>query len=421
MRCILLLILLVPWLADARCADDNGGLKLPPGFCASVFADNLGAARHIAVAADGAVYVNTYRRGAKTPEGGFLVALFDVDGDGVAEHVLRFGESSADARARGGTGIAYHAGYLYAEESGRILRYPKRDGELVPKGAKEVMVEDLPTERGHTMHPFAIADDGSLYVNSGSATNNCEAKGGQRPPGQDPCPELATRAGVWRYSIHAPGKVFGPEARYATGLRNNVALAVHPRGVLHAVPHGRDELHENWPERFDAVMGGELPAEAMYRVAQGADYGWPYCFYDGLHARYLLAPEYGGDGRRNDRCTGRPLPLAVFPAHWAPNALAFYTHNAFPQRYQGGAFVAFHGSWNRPKEQEGYNVVFLPLTTSGEPSGPYEVFADGFAGRVKTPQGAAHRPTGLAIGLGGVLYVSDDQRGRIWRIQYLQP
>src|SRR3981081_3487628 len=107
----------------ARCDPENGGLKLPPVFCASVFADNLGQARHIAVAPDGAVYVNTwrspYRKDASVPRGGFLVALFDGDGSGVADQVLRFGESSSDPRASGGTGVAIHRGYLYAEESGR--------------------------------------------------------------------------------------------------------------------------------------------------------------------------------------------------------------------------------------------------------------------------------------------------------------
>jgi glucose/arabinose dehydrogenase len=422
---ILLVLVLVPSAAAARCDPDNGGLKLPPGFCATVFADNLGQARHIAVAPDGAVYVNTwrnpYRKDARVPRGGFLVALYDVDGSGYADHVLRFGESSSDPRASGGTGVAIHRGYLYAEESGRIVRYPLRDGELVPKGEREVVLDDLPTTGGHTMHPFAITPEGALFVNSGSASNACQVKDrAKHSRGKDPCNELETRAGLWRYEATTPGQVFDADGRYVKGLRNSVALAVHPQGGLYAVQHGRDQLHENWPERFNALMGAELPAEAMYRVTDGADYGWPFCFYDGLHERYLLAPEYGGDGKQAGRCAGLPRPLAAFPAHWAPNALAFYTHHAFPERYRGGAFIAFHGSWNRGKQQQGYNVTFVPLTTSGEPRGPMEVFADGFGGPVKDPKAAKHRPSGLAVGPGGALYVSDDQRGRIWRIVHVR-
>jgi glucose/arabinose dehydrogenase len=154
----------------------------------------------------------------------------------------------------------------------------------------------------------------------------------------------------------------------------------------------------------------------MVQVLEGFDYGWPYCYYDGFQRKYVLAPEYGGDGKRFDRCIGKPAPLAAYPAHWAPNALLFYTGSALPSRYWGGAFIAFHGSWNRHGQQQGYNVVFQPLDRVGMPDGEYTVFADGFAGAVKTPQGALHRPAGLAMGPDGALYVSDDQRGRIWRI-----
>ena len=95
-----------------------------------------------------------------------------------------------------------------------------------------------------------------------------------------------------------------------------------------------------------------------------------------------------------------------------------YSGNAFPAAYQGGAFVAFHGSWNRsPDPQGGYNVVFQPLK-DGKASGPFVVFADGFAGAVKQPGQAAHRPSGLAMGPDGALYISDDWHGRIWRVTY---
>jgi glucose/arabinose dehydrogenase len=403
-----------------KCAPDNAGLTLPPDMCVTVFADALGQTRHMVVAGDGSVYVNTwkspYKKDAKIPAGGYLLRLRDIDGDGVAESIERFGESSAEATHVGGTGIAIHGEYLYAEATGRIVRY-----HLVPETPPsmlkpEIVVFDLPLTGDHTMHPFAIAADGRLFVNSGSATNACQAKDRElHSPGLDPCPELGIRAGLWKYDADGAEQQHGPRNRYVSGLRNTVALAIHPGGALYTVTQGRDQLHENWPEKFTALQGSDLPAEAMYRIAPGADYGWPYCYFDHFQGRYVLAPEYGGDGRRADRCGDKAMPIAAFPAHWAPDALLFHDGSNFPARYRHGAFIAFHGSWNR-QEQQGYNVVFLPMNDAGTPAGPFQVFADGFAGPDKSPEGAKHRPTGLAMGPDGALYVSDDQGGRIWRV-----
>ena len=111
-------------------------------------------------------------------------------------------------------------------------------------------------------------------------------------------------------------------------------------------------------------------------------------------------------------------PVATFPAHWAPNGVVFYTGDLFPAHYRGGAFIAFHGSWNRaPGPQGGYNVVFVPFS-GGDAAGAYETFADGFAGAEKSPDRAIHRPSGVAVGPDGALYISDDKGGRLWRVTY---
>jgi mono/diheme cytochrome c family protein len=158
------------------------------------------------------------------------------------------------------------------------------------------------------------------------------------------------------------------------------------------------------------------------QLERGADYGWPYCYFDLSQRKLVLAPEYGGDGGKAlGLCAEKRAPVAAFPAHWAPNDLLLYDASQFPAAYRGGAFIAFHGSWNRaPFPQGGYNVVFQPLA-DGRSSGPYVVFADGFAAAIREPGQAAHRPSGLALGPDGALYISDDQRGRIWRVTYSGP
>ena len=131
-------------------------------------------------------------------------------------------------------------------------------------------------------------------------------------------------------------------------------------------------------------------------------------------------PEYGGDGGKAvGLCAKRASPVAAFPAHWAPNAIAVYKGAHFPSAYRNGIFIAFHGSWNRaPGPQQGFNVVFQPMH-GGKPSGAYIVFADGFAGPEKAAGKANYRPSGLAMGPDGALYVGDDKQGRIWRITYM--
>jgi glucose/arabinose dehydrogenase len=156
-------------------------------------------------------------------------------------------------------------------------------------------------------------------------------------------------------------------------------------------------------------------------VNQGDDFGWPYCYYSVDEKKLVDAPEYGGDGKKTVRCASKKEPVAAYPGHWAPMSLLFYKGSAFPAKYRNGAFIAFHGSWNRaPEPQEGYRIVFQPMT-NGAASGAYETFADGFTGLPAAqvqPGTAKHRPVGLAVGPDGALYVTDDLGGRIYRITY---
>lgn len=410
--------------AAAACAPDNGGLTLPQGFCATVFADSIGHARHIVVAPNGVVYVNTWSGSYysdKPRADGFLVALQDTTGDGRADVVARFGATAAVGGA-GGTGVGLYHGALYAEEKDKLVRYalPPSGAGVAPTAAAEVILSGLPLTGDHPMHPFAIDTAGNLYVDLGSATNSCQVKNRTlSSSGHRPCTELETRGGIWRYDASKTRQTFSPAARYATGIRNAVGIAVAPDGALYATQHGRDQLAENWPTLYTPEQGAELPAEELLRIQRGADYGWPFCYFDPTQKKLVLAPEYGGDGGKAvGVCASKQGPAAFFPAHWAPDGLAFYNGTQFPAHYRGGAFIAFHGSWNRaPSPQAGYNVVFVPFS-GGNPSGAYEVFADGFAGPIKQPGSAAHRPAGVAQGPDGALYITDDQHGRVWRVVY---
>jgi glucose/arabinose dehydrogenase len=400
------------------CPDGNGGLKLPAGFCATIFADSIGSARELVVAPNGDVFVQLAapRPGTHGERGsgssGGVVALRDTKHSGRADTSARFGEA-------GGTGIGLHGGYLYADSRTRIVRYPIAAGALTPSGPPETIITGLPTG-GHEARNFIFDANGAMYVNVGSLTNSCQVKDrAAGSPGHDPCTELETRAGIWKFDASKRDQRQSNAQHFAVGIRNAMGIAINPvNGKLYAMQHGRDQLFQNWPKHYNAEQGATNPAEELVEVEAGDKFGWPYCYYSVDAKRLVLAPEYGGDGQKVGRCSGFKNPIMTFPGHWAPMSALFYTGRQFPARYRGGLFIAFHGSWNRaPLPQAGYNVVFVPMK-DGAPSGSYEVFADDFAGGDKSPSGALHRPVGLAQGPDGALYISDDKGGRIWRVTY---
>ena len=410
---------------STACSKDDSGLKLPSGFCATVFADGIGHARHLMVAPNGVVYVNTwsgayYAPNKQTHEGGFLVALKDTTGSGKADVVQRFGETTVTG-GKGGTGIAFYNGSIYAEINDRIVRYGLPANLIVPAGPPVTVVSGLPLGGDHPMHPFFISSEGLLYVDVGTATNACQLKNRDtHSPGAQPCTELETRGGIWRFDAKKTDQKFSPADRYATGIRNAEGFGVDSaHHLVYVTQHGRDQLHANWPELYKPGEEATLPAEQVMILKQGGDYGWPECYYDPMQGKLVLAPEYGGDGGHAvGVCANKIAPVAAFPAHWGPNGMVFYDKQQFPPRYRNGVFIAFHGSWDRaPYKQGGYSVVYRSFEPNE--STPCEVFADGFAGAVKTPEGAEHRPSGVDVGPDGSLYVSDDIKGRIYKITYV--
>jgi glucose/arabinose dehydrogenase len=398
--------------AVPACDPDNGGIKLPAGFCALVVADDVGTARHMTVAPNGDLYVATL--GGRGGQGeGTLVALHDADGDGKFEVKERFGDGSA-------TGIALRNGYLYVGKPTEIVRYKMTAGTLRPTGSAEVIVGGFTLQRQHEDKGIAFDGRGGLYTNVGAPSNACQSPDRRaKVPGQDPCPLLQEYGGIWKFDENKPGQKQSDGVRYATGLRQMPALAWHD-GALYAAMNNRDQLDTLWPDVFKPEDNIERPSEPLYRVDQGSNFGWPYCFHDFRQNKLLLNPEYGGDGKSVGRCAEFKEPIAAFPAHWAPVDLTFYTGTQFPQKYRGGAFIAFHGSWNRsPSPQAGYNVTFQPFS-GGKVSGKYEVFADGFTGaaQLMRPNDAVYRPDGVVMAPDGSLYISESQKGRIWRVLY---
>jgi len=391
-----------------KCDPDNGGIKLPQGFCASVVADGLGRARHVTVAPNGDVYVSL--QGGRGGAGGGAVALRDTDGDGKLDKKEPFGDASV-------TGIGLRNGYAYLATTTSIVRYKMTSGELKPTGGAEVVVDGLPAARQHQDKGIAFDGKGGVYVNVGAPSNACQQPDRQpKVAGQDPCPLLDQHGGIWKFDENKLGQKQADGKRYATGMRQMPGITWHD-GSLWAVMHGRDSLDTLWPGQFTAEQNAEWPAELLLKIPDGANFGWPYCFFSNAENKFVTNPEYGGDGKKSDRCAGLTQPVVNFPGHWAPNDVMFYTGTQFPKQYQGGAFVAFHGSWNRaPLPQAGFNVTFVPF--SGGKAGKYEVFADGFAGTTPVTGPAMYRPCGLAMGPDGSLYVTDDSKGRVWRIMY---
>jgi glucose/arabinose dehydrogenase len=388
-------------------------LTLPPGFTSSVIMPELGRNRHLAVHNNGDIYVKL----DKLKDGKGIAVLRDTDNDGKAEIINSFADYT-------GTGITIKDGYLYSSSDDEVFRYKFNDkNEVGNPDRPEKLITGLVKGRQHHTKSIVLDNTGNIYVNIGAPSNSCQEQDRAKDsPGQDPCPILENAAGVWQFRSDKMDQSYAEGIRYATGTRNIMGLDWNNAvNELYAMQHGRDQLNLLFPALYDEKQSAELPAEEMFVVKKGSDFGWPYCYYDQFQQKKILAPEYGGDGKKQGRCEGIDKPIFAFPGHWAPNALLFYTGTMFPDKYKNGAFIAFHGSWNRaPLEQQGYKVVFVPFGKDGKPSGTWEVFANGFAGTgaVKSTRDAKFRPCGLAQGPDGALYISDSVKGRIWKISY---
>jgi len=388
----------------------NAGLKLPKGFSAVMIAENIGNARHLAVTPEGDIYVKLL----KAVDGKGIIVLHQT-ADSKAEVKNGFGNYD-------GTGIYIKDGYLYASSNEDVFRY-KLDSknDVINPGQPERIVTGLLDRREHNSKSIVLDNEGNIYVNIGAYSNSCQEQ--DRQPGsmgRTGCPVLDSAGGIWQFKADKHDQNYGDGVRYATGLRNVVGLDWNQQlNQLFVMQHGRDQLHDLFPDLYTTKQNALLPAECLYALKKGDNGGWPYIYYDQIQHKKILAPEYGGNGKKEGD-QNAINPVAAYPGHLAPDGLLFYTGDMFPEKYKNGAFIAFHGSWNRaPEPQAGYFVVFQPFK-NGKPDGQWEVFADGFAGTAQQVASgrADHRPCGLAQGPDGALYVSDDSKGAIYKITY---
>lgn len=355
-------------------APPGAKLSLPPGFEVSVFAEgDLSNPRWLIEGANGDLFLSDARANA-------IFLLRDANKDGRIDNATeRFTLVEGLNRP---FGMAINQGFFYVGNTNGVVRFKYNPGETKITSAAEKIAE-LPAQgyNNHWTRNLLFSPDGKkLYVSVGSGTNvDIEA---------DPL-----RAAISEYNPDGTGHRI-----YASGIRNPIGLAWNPvTKELWSAVNERDGL------------GDDLVPDYATSVKDGGFYGWPYMYIGG-----------NVDPRRADDLTKIRLRNPIVPdvlleAHCAALGLVFYTGKMFPAEYQGDAFVAMHGSWNR-SQRSGYKVVRIPMK-NGKPEGGYENFLTGWV--ADTPNKEIWgRPVGLLMKSDGSLLVVDDGANKVWRITY---
>jgi len=277
-------------------------------------------------------------------------------------------------------GVALVGSDLYVANTDAIMHYTYTEGDtkITSPGERFLDLPGGPIDHHWTKSLVASPDGNLLYVGVGSNSNITE----------NGIEAEKNRAAIWQVD-----RASGRWRIFASGLRNPNGLSFQPQsGALWAVVNERDEL------------GPNLVPDYMTSVKDGAFYGWPYSYY-GQHLDPRVMPQ------RPDLVAKAIPPDYALSSHVAPLGMTFYTGDALPQKYRGGAFVGEHGSWNRD-HFNGYKVVYVPFA-NGTPSGKAEDVVTGFLNDKGEARG---RPVGVAVDKTGALLVADDVGNTVWRI-----
>ena len=331
---------------ESACPGDNGGIVLSPGFCATIFADNIGHVRHMAIGPNGVLYVNTwsgrYFNNDTSPPGGFLVALRDTQGTGHADVITRFGDGVPQGSA-GGSGIAFYRGAIYAEQNDKILRYALPADSIVPSGRGEVILSGLPLSGDHPMHPFIIDAEGNLFVDLGSATNACQEQN-RMPlsPGpralREPRPAAGSGAMTptsWARNSRRPGgtppafataRVSASMPRGASSSRNMAAISSGRTGRSSIRP----KAGRGTPRRRRSSSSNRAATMAGRNAISTA-----------MQKKLVLAPEYGGDGEDGWPVRATHPAGRVFSRALGAERPADRTNSHFPAAYRAARLLPF--------------------------------------------------------------------------------
>lgn len=270
---------------DKSIAGKDTLLTLPEGFTATIVADSLGSARHLAVTSAGDLYVKM----GDTKKGNGIVYLHDSNGDGLFDQKTGFGNY-------GGTGIYLADSFLYASSNEGVYRYRlDAQGKVVDPNNPATIVSGLIDRDQHNSKSIVLDKQGNIYVNIGAYSNACQQQDRTAgSPGMQPCPILDSAGGIWQFRADRLDQHFADGVRYATGLRNVVGLDWNQQAnQLFVMQHGRDQLNSLFPKLFTEQQSADLPAETMYALNKGDDAGWPYIYYDQNQGKKYSHPSMG--------------------------------------------------------------------------------------------------------------------------------